>query len=332
MSTELLTMQSNPVPRYRESELDIKMASEISNLYHPQDGWAISSTGTESSGPSPNYMRFIVPRISTVEVGSEQRLVFGQERGCTEETTPVERRLSHRCADESIRRDYNTSCNTSTPTAPSVYGTSPLYSQPPTFTAANATAHSQDMATIAPLQTRVDEEAASVRSKNNISFERLPLAPGPSHFIEYTSNELQGSRRQPSSSSQNSEDDHIPTQKHPGFGRRRRSEFAVIGSARAIYLEKNRKAASKCRSKQKRQQENLVEEARGVERKNRALKVEVEMLKSGMRELMDIVGQHTHCSDSRLKLYVQREADRLATGYSEASCHAYSSRSSVSLP
>ncbi|KAH7084505.1 hypothetical protein FB567DRAFT_84178 [Paraphoma chrysanthemicola] len=320
MSTELLTMQSTPVPRYRESELDIKMASEISNLYHPHDGWAISSNETESGGPSPNYMRFTVPRIPTVEGRSEQRLVFGRERGCTEETTPVERRLSRRCADESIRRDYNTSCNTSTPTTPLGYGTSPLYTQPPTFTVANVMAQSTDMATVSPLQTHVEQEA--VFAGSNISFERLPRAPGPPPFIEHSSSERQIPRRQPSGSSQNSEDDHPPTQKHPGFGRRRRSEFAVIGSARAIYLEKNRKAASKCRSKQKRQQENLVEEARGVERKNQALKVEVEMLKSGMRELMDIVGQHTHCSDSRLKLYVQREADRLATGCSEASRYA----------
>ncbi|KAF2028369.1 hypothetical protein EK21DRAFT_49002, partial [Setomelanomma holmii] len=103
-----------------------------------------------------------------------------------------------------------------------------------------------------------------------------------------------------------------------------------VGSARAVYLEKNRKAASKCRSKQKRQQEDLVEEARDVERRNRALKAEVELLKGGMRELMDIVGQHTHCSDSRLKLYVQREADRLATGCVRPPLHVQPSESSLS--
>jgi DNA polymerase III delta prime subunit len=61
-------------------------------------------------------------------------------------------------------------------------------------------------------------------------------------------------------------------------------------------------------------QEDLVEEARKSEFKNRLLKAEVEMLRSDLNGLMDIVGLHAHCLDSRLTLYVQREADRLATG------------------
>jgi hypothetical protein len=44
------------------------------------------------------------------------------------------------------------------------------------------------------------------------------------------------------------------------------------------------------------------------------LKAEVEMLRGDMRELMQIVDLHSNCTDSRLKCYVQREADRLATG------------------
>jgi hypothetical protein len=98
------------------------------------------------------------------------------------------------------------------------------------------------------------------------------------------------------------------------MGRRRKSENVEPGSARAVYLEKNRKAASKCRTKQKKQQEELVETAKTVERKNKALKAEVELLKGDMRELMELVGRHTDCPDSRLKTYIQREADRLAAG------------------
>ncbi|KAF2258193.1 hypothetical protein CC78DRAFT_423505, partial [Lojkania enalia] len=75
-------------------------------------------------------------------------------------------------------------------------------------------------------------------------------------------------------------------------------------SARAIYLEKNRKAASKCRSKQKKQQEQLVETARVVERQNKMLKAEVELLRGDMRELMQLVGQHSHCPDARLRNYL----------------------------
>ena len=113
-------------------------------------------------------------------------------------------------------------------------------------------------------------------------------------------------------SMQSDVESHSSTLPQGQVGRRRGSEYAEPGSARAIYLEKNRKAASKCRSKQKRQQEELVEAARDVERRNKKLKAEVESLKSGMRDLMELVGQHTNCPDARLKLYLQREADRLA--------------------
>lgn len=62
-----------------------------------------------------------------------------------------------------------------------------------------------------------------------------------------------------------------------------------------------------------------MEEARNHERRNRILKMEVEMLRGNLRDLMDIVGQHTNCPDSRLLSYVQREADRLAAGRSLSS-------------
>lgn len=85
------------------------------------------------------------------------------------------------------------------------------------------------------------------------------------------------------------------------------------GSARAICLKKNRKAAKKCRSKQKKQQEALVETARDMERNNKQLKAEVELLKGDVRDLIGIVIQHGSCSDQRLSIYVQRKADHLAT-------------------
>ncbi|CAI6342377.1 unnamed protein product [Periconia digitata] len=94
-------------------------------------------------------------------------------------------------------------------------------------------------------------------------------------------------------------------------GRRQKSENAEPGSARAIYLEKNRKAASKCRGKQRIQQQELVDTAREMGSKNKQLKRKVESLKSDMRNLMMIAGQHSNCPDRRLKIYVQREADRL---------------------
>jgi cyclic AMP-dependent transcription factor ATF-2 len=49
-----------------------------------------------------------------------------------------------------------------------------------------------------------------------------------------------------------------------------------------------------------------------VGRRNKILKAEVAILKSGMQDLMQLVDQHTKCLDTRLRLYLQREADRLA--------------------
>ncbi|RMZ71940.1 bZIP transcription factor [Pyrenophora seminiperda CCB06] len=104
-----------------------------------------------------------------------------------------------------------------------------------------------------------------------------------------------------------------PKAKQPtGGGRKRRSEYAVPGSARAIYLEKNRKAASKCRNKQKHEQEQLVEKAREKERTNRMLKGEVHVLESELRAIKESVGQHANCQDPRIWAYLQMEANRLA--------------------
>lgn len=105
---------------------------------------------------------------------------------------------------------------------------------------------------------------------------------------------------------------HVDSPQHMMTARRQSCEKPEPGSARAIYLEKNRQAASKCRTKQKRQQEDLVEAAREVERKNKVLKSEIELLKSDLRDLMNLVGEHHECPDGRLRRYVQLEADRLA--------------------
>lgn len=86
------------------------------------------------------------------------------------------------------------------------------------------------------------------------------------------------------------------------------------GSGRDNYVEKNRGAASKCRNKQRQQQEDLIKETRNCECKNKLLKAEVELLKSDMRDLLDKIGKHSDRPDARLWAYVQREADRLAAG------------------
>jgi cyclic AMP-dependent transcription factor ATF-2 len=189
------------------------------------------------------------------------------------------------------------------PTTDPSFNVTIFHNTPSAFTAANALAHSHTPATISPLQTHFDPDQTSPSfDSTNVHMPIKYENPDNSRQALY------------SSSSDTSNDSHSPKSKLTTGGRRRKSEDVETGSARAIYLEKNRKAASKCRNKQKRQQEDLVEEAREVERRNRLLKAEVEMLRAGMRELMDHVAQHTDCPDSRLQMYVQREADRLATG------------------
>lgn len=127
-----------------------------------------------------------------------------------------------------------------------------------------------------------------------------------SHFTS-VGNEHQPKRRSIASVSVESDSASSPSLSTRG----RRSSCVEPGSARAIYLEKNRHAARKCRTKQKRHQEDLVEAARDMERKNKQLKAEVDFLKSDMRDLMGLIFQHGSCPDQRLSRYVQREANRL---------------------
>jgi cyclic AMP-dependent transcription factor ATF-2 len=181
------------------------------------------------------------------------------------------------------------------------------YSSSSTFVSTNNMPQTQHAATVSPLQTRFVPDESSPQSYDSPTSDFPKVSP--------SSKFEQGHPAAPSiSSSEPSQESHHSPRRQRNAGRKRRSETAEVGTARAIYLEKNRKAASKCRSKQKREQETLVEEARNYERRNRMLKMEVEMLRGDLHDLMAIVGQHANCPDSRLLRYVQREADRLAAG------------------
>jgi hypothetical protein len=189
-------------------------------------------------------------------------------------------------------------------------------SPPMTFIATGAVSQTQDAATISPLQTHYAPNELFPQSHTSSPFD-LPEA---SHSPQCPPNQHVVLRCSLSTdSSQSSQVSSRPGTGQRSAGRKRKLEMAEAGTPRAIYLEKNRKAASKCRSKQKQQQEDLVEEARTHERRNKMLKAEVEILRNDLRCMMDIVGQHTNCSDSRLSKYIQREADRLAVGR-DSSC------------
>jgi cyclic AMP-dependent transcription factor ATF-2 len=100
----------------------------------------------------------------------------------------------------------------------------------------------------------------------------------------------------------------------PPPGRRRpRYQYAEPGSARAIYLEKNRKAASKCRTKQKQEQEQLVETSREAERRNRVLKAELNLLEQERRQWLELANSHMNCPDQRIAIYLQYQADKLGS-------------------
>lgn len=115
-------------------------------------------------------------------------------------------------------------------------------------------------------------------------------------------------------------------------GRKRKMEQAEPGSDRAIYLEKNRQAASKCRNKQKRQQDHLVDQAREFQVRNKCLKAEVDLLQHELRVYMEYAGHHHQCLDTRLAIYLQREADRLSSGTTRASASPHSPTFSMQTP
>ncbi|KAF2870541.1 hypothetical protein BDV95DRAFT_63232 [Massariosphaeria phaeospora] len=178
----------------------------------------------------------------------------------------------------------------------------------PMFTASNAT----QTACPPPVRMSFGRELSDLTNPTNGNGWQLSLSPRMSHSSA-TSTEPPSRKR---SLDEMIEDSSTikPNSGQSSATRRRLSEPVEGPSARSVYLEKNRKAASKCRNKQKKQQEDLVEKARDGERRNKVLKAERELLRMTVRELMEIVATHSQCPDDRLKRYVQREANRLARG------------------
>ena len=192
--------------------------------------------------------------------------------------------------------------------------TASLQSSLATFTASTTQPDTCDSATISPMDTRFDVDYTSLGSDIRMSLNGQTHQTAPSNYATFVNKTDPLSTKSRCDSLHSNFEPYSPTTPQTQSGRKRGFEYAEPGSARAIYLEKNRKAASKCRSKQKRQQEELVETAREMERRNKILKTEVQILKISMRDLMELVSQHSECPDTLLKLYVQAKADRLARG------------------
>lgn len=297
--------------------------SETAPMYGTSDHWTTTASHHEDRAfmSTPEYTGF--PLTSTRQPDNPFTLP-----STFVPTNPEHRNHHNKPGSEPSYNDYKTRTNR---TAPLEVNTSGMYSSPAVFTASNGQMVAHDPATVSPLDTRSDVDYASPVSDTKLSSESQMRNIPPSNYATYVSDIENPPSRYRCDSTQSSFEAQSSNMPQAQVGRRRGSEFAEPGSARAVYLEKNRKAASKCRSKQKRQQEDLVETARDVERRNKILKAEVELLKSDMRELMGVVGQHSNCPDARLRLYVQREADRLANGgYAQSPPFSVNSRSGPS--
>lgn len=188
----------------------------------------------------------------------------------------------------------------------------PVALSTPTFTPANRTTGYYDStSTISPSQSHFDTSNSASPVSFPVPSRRDSLYPKEGGSL-YPPGDETPSRR-PSTATNTTTTPTTTTTTMGSTRRRRNSEYVEPGSARAIYLEKNRRAASKCRSKQKHEQEQLVERSRQYERKNRMLKAEVDMLQAEVRALKDLLGQHAHCPDQRIAQYLQMEASRLAS-------------------
>lgn len=287
----------------RHSEPDFNMASETASMYGRSGGWTPSSQGVHAS--MTDYIGFPVAYAQPSDSHFNLQTIL-EHHGST----------NHKLHNEAASKRSFAGCDTqpSPPKVPHVVSSVAMYSLPAIFTASNAHMDAYGPTTISPLATRFDVDHASPSFDSKFSFDSQMQHAGSSNFTTFTDDaDLLSSKRR-SDGLQSNCGVHSPTMSQPQVRRRRGSEYAEPGSARAVYLEKNRKAASKCRSKQRRQHEELVETARDVKRRNKILKAEVAILKSGMQDLMQLVGQHTKCPDTRLRLYLQHEADRLAAG------------------
>ena len=252
-------------------------ASDMFNIYPMSDAWVSTTSDNHLYATGPDYQRFPFPCMDT-----------------SLESQPWSSNAMSGAVSNSIENA--------------------AYSSSSVFKTVSAPTHGRNVTAVAPQHTLYKLESASPKSYTTANFDM--------NHVQVSSNSSPSRDSQPSTlnqgsaSSQTSLDPQSPPRKKRRSGRKPTAEGLELDSARATYLEKNRKAASKCRSKQKRQQDDLIEEARDIQRKNKCLKAEVAMLQGGMRELMDLVGQHNACSDTRLQQYVQRQADRLAAGTS----------------
>jgi hypothetical protein len=282
-------------PWLKNPQLDMDFTSEMSALYDTPNQWPLSLQWEDHSATPMDYAYLRLKEASAIQ----SQLPSAQREDSLRNPSPSKLPLDGTNLPKPLYRNHFPENNIIPPTISSI---------------ANPSAPLKDVMTVSPSQTCYGNEHVSSSLDGSLRSSSLANTTEDSDLrLSEVNHDPLPPLKQRESSNDVSNAAHTTT-KHNRTGRKRGSEHVEPGSARSIYLDKNRKAASKCRSKQKKHQEDLVELARGVERRNKILKVEVAMLKESKQQLMDIVAQHVDCPNSRLEAYLQREADRIAFG------------------
>lgn len=305
-------MTSSQPNKNQNLGLDLDMASEITSVFEAQSGLVSEHHYTHLTESMPNQSQQsgeIAPPSTGSHPWLHDAATFAPNDSSAAFTSPLHAVPASRDLDQkpcAFSSSYMHSA------APFSYSSHPALS-----VKTSVTIDPNDTKHVSPMHARFDPSRSSFNADANFytaDEPRSAISLQSTSFYSSSIDDYQSPRKRNSVTLKTESDSEQTPAPKPAPSRRRKSMPVEPDSARTLYLEKNRLAASKCRSKQKKEQEKLVEKARTMERKNRALKDEVEFLKADMRDLMMVVGTHSQCPDNRLKLYVQREADRLALG------------------
>jgi hypothetical protein len=108
-------------------------------------------------------------------------------------------------------------------------------------------------------------------------------------------------------------------QKKTGKSQRRRRKNTDPKQRHAEKLEKNRKAAERCRQKQRAFVSNLQERAREEELKRARLIAQVNQLRDSILSLKESMVSHSGCNDERIKQYLLSELSRATQRHNSSS-------------
>lgn len=103
---------------------------------------------------------------------------------------------------------------------------------------------------------------------------------------------------------------HYPESSGVHRGRGRKRQPPTSDGKRAVQMEKNRKAAERCRKKKKAFIEDLQSRAKQEEEKRTMLKAQVEHLEKVILSLKEEMVNHNACEDGRIRSYLLSHLQR----------------------